>query len=284
MQSMTGFGFSSINTKDFKLEVSVKSVNSRFMDIKFYTPTYYIPLEQTLKKLISSKCKRGYFVVHIERSPQKPAPAISLKWDKQQAKKWKNLYHNLSKEIKVANHLTAESLAQQEGVVQLIEKTQNLSLQEKKTVKNSFNSAFQACLKERKREGLVLKKDILSQLNTILSLFNKITILNKKQKDAYLKQKNNHIKKHNKQKDTILEMEKFDIHEEIIRMKEHLKHFKKITESSSAIGRKLDFYVQEILREMNTMGAKSNLPELTLKVVEGKFILEKIKEQIQNIE
>ena len=284
MQSMTGFGFSSVSTKDFKLEVSVKSVNSRFLDIKFYTPTYYIPLEPELRKLIFKKCKRGYFVVHIERYPQKPMPVISLKWDKGQAQKWKKLYENLSKEMKFKNDLTVDDLINREGVVHLIEKPQSLSPQEKKKVNSSFNRAFQTCLQERKREGLVLKKDILFQLQIIQSFFQKIKLLNKKQKELYISKKNKYIKQNSKQKDLILEIEKFDIHEEIVRLEEHLKHFKKMISSSSAIGRKLDFYVQEILRELNTMGSKSHLSDLTLKVVEGKFALEKIKEQIQNVE
>lgn len=285
MQSMTGFGFSSTSAKDFKLEISVKSVNSRFLDTKFYTPVFYAPLESELKKNIFKKCKRGYFVVHIERYPQRPLPVISLKWDKKQAQKWKRLYENLSKEVKFKNNLTVGDLINREGVVQLIEKPQSLSLQEKKKVKGNFNRAFQACLQERKREGLVLKKDILSHLHTIQSFFQKIKLLNKKQKELYINQKNKHIKQNDKHKDlSFLETEKFDIHEEIVRLGEHLKHFKKMMDSSSAIGRKLDFYVQEILREMHTMGSKSHLSDLTLKVVEGKFELEKIKEQIQNVE
>ncbi|MCZ0933148.1 MAG: hypothetical protein OXJ52_08360, partial [Oligoflexia bacterium] len=96
MNSMTGFGFQSINTKDFKLEISIKSINSRFLDIKFYTPAYYMPLEAELKKVISSRCKRGYFVARMDRFPQKPAPSISFQWNKQQAQKWKKLYNNLS--------------------------------------------------------------------------------------------------------------------------------------------------------------------------------------------
>ena len=82
----------------------------------------------------------------------------------------------------------------------------------------------------------------------------------------------------------VLEVEKIDVHEEIIRTEEHLKHFKKMTAGSSAVGRKLDFYIQEILREINTIGSKSHISELTLQVVEGKFLLEKMKEQLQNIE
>lgn len=285
MKSMTGFGFSSASAKDFKLEISIKSVNSRFLDIKFYTPSCYAPLEPELQKLISKKCQRGYFVVRIDRYPQKPFSSISLKWNKQQAQKWKRLYNSLSKEMNFKNSLSAEGLIHREGVVRLIEKPESLSSQEKQKVKASFQRALQSCLQERQREGSVLKKDILSNLNGIYSSLPKINNLNKKQKENYMKKKNSYIKKNNKNsKDSLLEMEKFDIHEELIRIKEHLKHFKKIALSPLSIGKKLDFYTQEILREMNTMGSKAQLPELTLKVVEGKFLLEKIKEQVQNIE
>ena len=187
--------------------------------------------------------------------------------------------------MKFKNNLTSGDLISREGVVNVIEKPQSLSLQEKNKVKKSFYRALQSCLRERQREGNILKKDILFHLQTIQSFIQKTQLLNKKQKEIYLKKKNKYIKQNNRQsKDLALEMEKFDIHEEIIRVKEHLKHFKKMTGDASAVGRKMDFYVQEILREMNTMGSKSQLSDLTLKVVEGKFALEKIKEQIQNVE
>ena len=282
MQSMTGFGFASVSDKDFKLEISIKSVNSRFLDIKFYTPSCYAPLEPELQKLLSNKCQRGYFTVRMDRYPQKPFSSISLRWDKSQAQKWKKLYDNISKEMKFKNSLAAEKLIHKEGVIRLIEKPEPLSPKEKKKVKDSFHSALQSCLQERKREGLTLKKDILFYLTATHSFLKKINLLNKKQKDFYLKKKSEYTK-HNR-KDLSLEMEKFDVHEELVRIKEHLKHFKKMVTSTLSTGKKLDFYVQEILREMNTIGSKSHSPELTLQTVEGKFVLEKIKEQIQNIE
>ena len=284
MQSMTGFGFVSAHTKDLKLEISVKSVNSRFLDIKFYTPPYYAPLEGEMNKMISNRCQRGYFVVRIERYPQKPPPILSLNWDREQSWKWKKIYEKASKDLNLKNPLTVADLIQREGVVRLIEKPKSLSLQEKKKVKDCFSRAFLACLKERKREGAVLKKDILSHLKVLQSLCKKISALNEKQKKLSLKQKSEYLKQNNKRLDLALEVEKTDVHEEIIRTEEHLKHFKKMTASPHSVGRKLDFYIQEILREMNTIGSKSHLSDLTLKVVEGKFLLEKIKEQIQNIE
>ena len=284
MNSMTGFGFSSIMEKNFKAEISIKSVNSRFLDIKFYTPSYYMPLEPELKKIISNKCKRGYFVIRIDRFPQKPSPSISLEWDKTQAQKWKKLYTKLAKELSFKNDLSLNNLINREGVLNLIEKPKDLSLKEKQMVKKLFEKSLLSCLKERKREGMVLKKDILFQLKSLKSLLKKIELLNKRQQESFLKKKNKFIKENNRRKELNLELEKFDTHEEIVRVKEHLNHFQKILSKSIDIGRKLDFYVQEILREVNTIGSKSQLSELTLNVVSAKFALEKIKEQVQNVE
>ena len=223
-------------------------------------------------------------MVVIERYPPKPLPTLSLKWNKKQVQQWKTLYNKLSKELKLPCDITVEDLIGKEGVVQCVDVPPKLPLQEKKQVKKCFLTAFQACLQERKREGTGLKKDILSQIKTLSSFSSKMKTLNKKQKDHYMRQKNLSLEKDNSNKGQTLEVEKFDLNEEIVRLTEHLKHFKKITNSSKPMGRKLDFYVQEMLREINTMGSKSQISDLTLQVVEGKFILEKIKEQIQNVE
>ena len=283
MNSMTGFGFGSITKPDFKVEISIKSVNCRFLDIKFYTPPYYMPLEPELKRIISNKCKRGFFVIRIDRFPQKPSPSISLQWNKQQAQKWKSLYNKLAKELNFKNDLSLNNLINREGVLNLIEKPKDLSSQEKQTVKKLFEKNLQSCLRERKREGLALKKDMLFQLKTLKALIQKIEALNKKQYTAYLKKRDKFIN-YKQKKELNLELEKFDTHEEIVRVKEHLDHFKTILNKSIDIGRKLDFYVQEILREINTIGSKSQLSQLTLNVVSAKFALEKIKEQVQNVE
>lgn len=284
MNSMTGFGFNSITEKNFKVEISLKSVNSRFLDVKFYIAPYYMPLELELKKIIFNKFKRGYFVVRIDRFPNKPPPSLSLQWDKRQAQKWKKLYNKLAKELNFKNDLSLNELIHREGVLNLVEKPKSLNLKEKQTVKKLFEKSLLSCLKERKREGLALKKDIASQLKTLKALISKIELLNKKQKNTYLSKKNKFIKGNKHHKELNLELEKFDTHEEIVRVKEHLNYFQIILSKSIDIGRKLDFYVQEILREMNTIGSKSQLSELTLNVVSAKFALEKIKEQVQNVE
>ena len=275
---MTGFGSFSLETKDFKIEVSMKSINSRFLETKFYSPPCYFNLESELHKKITQNFKRGFFSVRINRFPQKLQFPISLKWDEEQAKKWKNLYQNLSKKLKLKNDLTIQDIIHREGVVNLSEKPVNLSQKEIKQLHQIFDKSLRACLQQRKREGLKLKKDINLQISTLQNLIKNLEALNEKQKKSFMKKKNF------KRKETLLETEKFDTHEEIVRFKEHLAHVKSLIKTNSPVGRKVDFYIQELLREVNTIGAKATLSQMTLKVVEVKFCLEKIKEQIQNIE
>lgn len=317
---MTGFGFCAVNHKDFRLEISVRSLNSRFLDSKFYSPHYYFSLEHEIQKILSQTCKRGYFIIHINRYPQKPDSLFSFKWNKTQAKKWKEIYKQLSKELNCKNDFNLNDLINREGVLNIIEKPQSLSLREKNLVKQTFKKSLELCLKERRREGSSLKKDIVLQLKQLHTLTQKIALLNKKQQSQLIKKKSQLIKSHSSSKalkakksdnhkelslgeksdiqEEIIRMakkadtqeeiirlgEKSDIHEEIIRMREHLNHFKKILNKAQDIGRKLDFYSQEILREINTMGSKSQNAELTLNVISAKSCLEKIKEQIQNVE
>ncbi len=277
MKSMTGFGFSSIGNKEFKVFVSIKSINSRFMDIKYYLPPFYSSLEPEFQKILFSNCTRGQFFIRVNRVPQKPFPSFVLKKNKEQAKKWKKLYDNLSKELSIKNDLKATDLINQTGVVSVIETPALLSVSEKNKVKMAFQQALKSCFKEKIREGAALRVDILSHIESMQSYLKKIKSL------SYKQQKKCKSKKF-KNNGELFELEKADISEEIVRTEEHLKYFKSISGSQQSIGKKMDFYVQELLREINTIGSKSQISSLTKNVVEIKFILEKIKEQVQNIE
>ncbi|MGI9548865.1 MAG: endoribonuclease YicC domain-containing protein [Bdellovibrionales bacterium] len=268
MKSMTGFGSSSIGNQDFKTFISVKSVNSRFISVKYYLSSYYSSLESEFRKEISKKCSRGHFFISVNRVPENPSSTFVLKTNKEQAKKWKDIYEKLSKDLKIKNNLSTNDLAHKTGVITVVEKQISLSQLEKVKVNRAFQKALNSCLKERSREGAALKQDIMNYVKTIHFYLKKIQKISKQ--------------KEKKQAD--LDSDQNSIDEEITRLLEHLKHFKVIVESTQSHGKKMDFYVQEMLREVNTIGAKSQTPSLTKHVVEIKFTLEKIKEQVQNIE
>ena len=280
MKSMTGFGFFQFKNKNFQLKISVKSLNSRFTDIKLNIPPFYRALESELKKIISQYVSRGQFVVHIDRFPSYPSAHFHLNWDKKQAKKWKELYSNLSREMSVKNDLKASDFTRMEGVIRAQEVASDLSSEEKNQAKATLKKALQACLKERAREGATLKKDILNHIKNLQTLLMKIKKLNAQQE----RRAKNHYKQIVKEKNEVSEKEKWAIDEEIVRFTEHLRILKKMAQNDQAPGRKLDFYIQELVREMNTIGSKSQISALTLQVIEGKSILEKIREQAQNLE
>ena len=279
MKSMTGFGTASGKGRDFKVEVHIKTLNSRFIDIKFFTPPFYLSVEPDFRKTIFKKCSRGFISVFIERFPKSPPSGVSLKWNKAQALKWKRLYQNLSADLKVKNNLDASHLIALDGVVQSLKYPPPLSLHEKKQVQFAFNKALDNCIRERVREGKALKADILIQSQKLASLLKSLKKLNHLQKKKSLSRRRDY------ENGDRMEKEKFDFNEELVRLEEHLKHFRKILGNRvPASSKKLEFYAQELLREFNTIGSKTSLSDSTLQVVEGKFAIEKIKEQVQNLE
>lgn len=280
MKSMTGFGSASCFGKNFKVEVHIKTLNSRFLDIKFFTPPFYLVLEPDFREIVLRKCSRGAVTVFIERFPKSPLSEVSLKWNKAQALKWKKLYQNLSKSLKVQTNLDVSHFINLDGIVQPLKLPPSLSSQEKRQVKLAFQKALENCIRERTREGKALKEDISVQFKKLASLLRSLRRLNDLQRKKIAARK----KESGNGTDRV-EKERSDFNEEIIRLEEHLNHFARILKSKqSSSSKKLEFYTQELLREFNTIGSKSFLSDLTLKVVEGKFAIEKIKEQVQNLE
>ena len=311
MKSMTGFGFASGGGKDYRVEINIKSVNSRFTDVKFYTSPFYFSLERELKSFIFKSSCRGQWIVRIDRLPSKPPSLFVISRDKKQALRWKEVYKNLSREMGIKNDLNVSHLAQLEGVVNTVEKTPPLDSTEKAKVTALFKKAFQSCLQEKAREGQALKKDVTGNLNFLEKSLGKIRIIHQKEMqkaDARYKKSLQKEKAINEERSTKFSKKKlkdkdfvakgtaigakgaisgegvFDINEEIVRMVEHLKNCKKLVKQRGSMGKKLDFYTQEILRELNTIGSKSQTALITCQVVDSKFALEKIKEQVQNIE
>ena len=311
MKSMTGFGFASGSGKDYRVEINIKSVNSRFTDVKFYTSPFYFSLERELKSVIFKSSCRGQWIVRIDRIPSKPPSLFVISRDKKQALRWKEVYKNLSREMGIKNDLSVSHLAQLEGVVNTVEKIPPLDSIEKAKVTALFKKAFQSCLQEKTREGQALRKDVTGNLNFLEKSLGKIRIIHQKEmqkagaryKKSLQKEKTineerstKFSKKKLKNKDFVAKGTTigakgaisgegvFDINEEIVRMKEHLKNCKKLVKQRGSMGKKLDFYTQEILRELNTIGSKSQTALITCQVVDSKFALEKIKEQVQNIE
>lgn len=289
---MTGYGNSKGSFEGLHLDISIRSVNGRFFEVRTHIPREYLAFERELKKNISEVIRRGTVDVYISRksSGDSKESNVSIAIDK--AKSWQKSYEKLAKTLKVQNDFSLATLVSQEKVISF-EESSEPTKNEMSKVLDHLKKALTSCEKERKREGLALKKDLQGKLLELKKISESITKLrsdvNAKLQDKLRNKWENlnlsvEIDPQRIAQEIVLLVDKSDIDEEVTRLKEHLQRMKDLTQKKEPVGKKLDFYTQELLREVNTIGSKSSLSSITEKVVIAKSIVEQIREQVQNIE
>lgn len=289
MNSMTGYGASQIKNRQLELEVHVKSVNGRFLEVRFHLPKEYAPFENDFRKVFQ-EWRRGTVDVYIHRKPALEARLQTVNIKVQNAKHWATTLKSLSKAVGIQDEVSLRDILQMPYVM---EHQDRLSLLpgELKLVEGQLKKAMQKCQALRAREGQMLKKELLSQIR---NLELKIGEVDKWREEA-MKLAQQRLKSRlaameaeldasRLALETALLIDKMDVHEEVIRLGEHLKACRSLIQSDEGRGKKLDFYCQELLREVNTIGSKSQLASLTQVVVDAKSIIEKFREQVQNVE
>jgi uncharacterized protein (TIGR00255 family) len=293
MNSMTGFGTSQIKNRQLEVEVHVKSVNGRFLEIRFHLPKEYAPYENDFRKTFSGKWLRGTVDVYIHRRPAAQVRLQTVHVRKENARYWTATLKKLARELKVSDDVSLRDILQMPFVM---EHQDRLSLLpgELKLVESQIQKAAERCRSAREHEGGVLRKELLGQLKNLESAIEDMEACREdanKQAQQRLKSRlaaleGESIDSQRLALESALILDKMDVHEEIVRLTEHLKACRALIQTSDGEGhgKKLDFYCQELLREVNTIGSKSQLASLTQVVVLAKSIIEKFREQVQNIE
>jgi len=292
MKSMTGYGTSRAHTPQAHLELSIRCVNGRFLEPRFHLPKEYLSLEPEFKKRLSMIVKRGTVDVFIQRRASGAAMAETMRLNKPLAKKYVTILRELAQDMKAPQQFRAETVAHWPDVI-LRDLGQEISDTEKRAALKAFEQALASCDKERRREGLNLKKEMERTLKLLEKVVLQIQNL-RSSADGELQQrfelrmrsrlKGIEIDPQRLSQEVLIQLEKSDVNEEIVRLLEHIKNVQKLFTSSDSEGKKLDFYIQELHREMNTIGSKSQVSTITQAVVEGKTIIERLREQVQNIE
>jgi uncharacterized protein (TIGR00255 family) len=292
MKSMTGYGNSRIQSKDVSVEVSIRAVNGRFLETRFHLPREFVPYESELKKILGHSILRGTVDVFVSRRVKNSAARAELTVNKVLAKKYVGAYKQLSKELEIPYQVHLESLARLPDIIK-IEETAELFTGEDKTLKKAFEQACKNCDKERMREGLALRKDLLQLLTGLEKQVRLISELredaNQQLQEKYEQKirsrlKGAEIDANRLSQEIVIQLEKADINEELTRLSEHIKNYRLLVSSREAEGKKLDFYTQELLREVNTIGSKSQIAKITQSVVEAKTLIERLREQVQNVQ
>ena len=291
-RSMTSFGRAqNDDSKDYLLSVEMKSVNNRYLDTNIKMPKSMISLEEEVRKLITREISRGKVEVFINYKNYAQSSGVP-KIDKCLAKKYYDALIELGEELGIQSDITVSKIAKYPDVITLEVQEEDLEDTMLK-LKPLVLKALDAMVQMRKVEGENLKNDILSKLEIIDGIVKKIKTISEEAPIDYKKKLEERIEsltngmqidRERLATEVAIFADKAAIDEEIIRLGSHIAQMRNTLESNELIGRKLDFIIQEMNRETNTIGSKSNDMQLTNFVIDIKNILEKIREQVQNIE
>jgi uncharacterized protein (TIGR00255 family) len=288
---MTGYGRSLTATEKGDIVVEVKSINHRFCDISLKLPQRCFPLENDIKKLVQSRVTRGRIDLSVQLDC-KEVEDTRFELNMPLAQQYLMLLKDLQGMLQLPGEITLDHLLTQKEII-VAQTTNHDSACDWETLKGPLSSALDELVKMRETEGLQLKEDFLSRLNQIESRLERIRSLSGATFNEYQKSlrekiqalcKDMEIDETRLAQEVAYLVEKSDIEEELVRVMSHVLQFRQWLETEDAVGRKLEFLVQEIHREVNTISSKAGSAEISLKVVEIKNELERIREQVQNIE
>ncbi len=285
-RSMTAYSrAASSEIKGLSWAIELHTVNRKVLDIHMHLPRELLFLDLDFRKMVSKALQRGQVTVRISYKRGKEGKGrLSL------LKKLKNQWMKIAKELGFSQEeINLNFLLQQIDRVSIEELGPTIQAELKKTLQNTLD----ALVKMKEVEGKALETDILKRLKTLNTHLQEIETSGKNSAEKYRKKLQTRLKdllkeaSHDERllREVALFAEKADITEEITRLKSHFAQVKELFKSKEkSIGRTLEFLTQEILREINTIGSKSQELMITKLVVASKAELEKIREQVQNIE
>ncbi len=291
VMSMTGFGRCETTVNGRQITIEMKSVNHRYFEFSCRTTRGYSFLEDKLKKYISQKISRGKVDMYVSITESEDSQ-VDVTINKPLAAGYVNAIHNLATEYNIPDDLSVSVLSRYSDIFQIHKEEQDEE-QVFNDVKVALDVALDGFLSMRAAEGEKLKEDVLKRVDTIMEIVSQIeerspiTVeeyrlkLTKRITDML---SNTDIDEQRILTEAAIFADKVAVDEETVRLRSHFEQMKTFFESGVPIGRKLDFIVQEMNREANTIGSKVTDSILAHKVVDIKSEIEKIREQIQNIE
>jgi len=287
---MTGYGLGKASFASGLITVEIKSLNYRYLEISVRLPEEISHFEKKIKELIQQKVSRGRIsvIVNIEKKDESD---YKLKVNKKLINSYYNTLKNIKREFKLKDNLTLNDILKCPDIIALEKKT-HPDYKKWNKAKKAIDDSVKDLLKSRVAEGKFIFKDLNTRANNIATLLTKVKkrlpLVIKNQRSRYLKKVTAAEKAELKTKKNSNEFfalaQSYDIAEEITRINAHIKTLKKSMTRDSEVGKKLDFIAQELIREANTVAAKTQDYSITSSVIEIKAEIEKIREQVQNVE
>lgn len=291
INSMTGFGRGSASSDGRSITIELKSVNHKYLDLNFRLPRSLNYLEEALRTAISAKLSRGHLDINLSyMNTREDAKSITL--DSSLIAQYIEAGNSVAQQFNVENDLTVTTLLRFPDVVNIAD-SQDDEEEVKKLALSAVSQALSELAAMRVREGNNIYEDIIGKLK-YLELLHKqmqerapMVVAQYSQRlheriSAWLNEVD--IDKARIATEIALFADRVSIDEELVRIKSHLNEFNAMLNSTLPVGRSMDFLTQELTREFNTIGSKANDSELAKMVITAKAEVEKIREQVQNIE
>lgn len=291
IKSMTGFGRHEVVDGLCKITVEMKAVNHRYLDLSFKMPKKFNQYESNIRNIIKKYLSRGKVDIYVSYEDLVENPS-SLIYNKELAKEYMKHFEDMSEQFDIKNDVKVSNLARMPEVFSIHEQADDNDYLEH-LIEEVFEKAAISMQNARSKEGKELKNDLISKLNFMIThidfIEKKAPVIiaeyKKKLEDKVTELlSNSQIDENRIATEVTIFADKMCVDEETVRLRSHIKNTIEALEVGGIIGRKLDFMTQEMNREANTISSKSNDLEITNKAIELKTEIEKIREQVQNIE
>jgi len=293
VRSMTGYGRAEAILDGQKMVVEIKSLNHRFLEVSLRIPASLSALEMEIKKKIAEPLLRGKIDVIIRRDAQGGAEnGHPLALNLPLAQNYYNLLTQLKQSLGLKDDIRLEMIAAQKDIFQPVEPSQDMTVLWQRLAM-VLDEALAGLMGMRRREGEILVQDLSARLDLMALLLSGIEAKTPRVVLEYQRRLTDRVREMTSglmidearlSQEVAMFAEKSDITEEIVRFRSHIGQFQEMLNSEDAIGRKVDFLIQEMNREINTIGSKSSDADISKQVIEIKSELAKIREQVQNLE
>ena len=290
--SMTGFGRGEFKNDNYHFLVECKTINHKYCDINVRLPRKISFLEDKIRNYVKNFVKRGRVDLYIKLDLI-GSEDVNLKFDDKLATQYVNILKEIKDKFDLQDDISVMNVAKFPEIVKCEEKEEDEDLYWS-MLKEALDMSMEKLTQMRKEEGEKLAIDTIERCDILANVIDEIEKYSNTVVDEYREKLNNRISEilenpsiideNRLAQEVAIFADKSSITEEIVRFRSHIEQLRKTVEKNDSIGRKIDFLIQEMNREVNTTGSKSSNINITNLVVEVKSELEKIREQIQNIE
>lgn len=290
MKSMTGFGRASLESNGKNYIIEIKTVNNKYSDITVKSPKRLSFMEDKIRKQIANRITRGKVEVSVSFFDfSNKSKNVVL--NKEIAKEYIKQLREIADENNLSENISVVEIAKLPDILNSIDSDNDEEIASEAL--QCLNMALDSLIEMRKTEGENIKQDLLVRIERVQNLVDKIAGNSKGIVEEYVSKLEKRVKEILKTdvvdenriaQEAVIYADKTSIEEELTRLNSHIVQFKELVNSDGPVGKKLDFMIQEMNRETNTIGSKAGSGEITKAVIDLKVELEDIREQIQNIE